>query len=586
MDEKLDCEKSKLIKSNEILEAMAFDGEVRDLNNENDIEMNNVTSNNGISDAADDGNLSGEPRSPEQNVTNNDSNNPVNIDEYLDELDLKYGAGHVIQLFIPVSLCMAAVVCGINFIEFYNVKDVYLMYTPFEQSVTPETSTGTRIWQSLANALIMLSVVIVMTVVLLLLYKYRCYKFIAGWLFMSSFMLLFFFTFIFYSELCRTMNIPMDYITTAVFLWNFGVLGIMCIHWKGPLLLQQFFLIVVSALMALTFIKHLPDWTTWVLLAVISIWDLVAVLAPKGPLRSLVKLAQERNDPIFPALIYSTTMAWLVEPSSGAYEADNDGGADAEADVDGEGDNVIEIHDDQVPEGQIPEGHVPEGHVHEGHVPESHVPESHVPEGHVPEGHVPEGHILSSDKAGTSANVDYVNLEHFTTEITIAAEKKSDEPDQQERPAEEQGEPQAKQKRSKHRQHSKQQNRPKGPSQQQNEQQQIGRLGHPESFEQFKQQVARLDKMEDSGVKLGLGDFIFYSVLVGKASLLGDWNTTVACFIAILMGLCFTLLLLASFRKALPALPVSIAFGLIFYFATSQVVLPFMVMCSLNQVFI
>jgi presenilin 1 len=85
------------------------------------------------------------------------------------------------------------------------------------------------------------------------------------------------------------------------------------------------------------------------------------------------------------------------------------------------------------------------------------------------------------------------------------------------------------------------------------------------------------------GIKLGLGDFVFYSVLVGRAAMY-DLMTVYACYLAIIAGLGCTLILLSICRHALPALPISIMLGVVFYFLTRLLMEPFVVGASTNLV--
>ncbi|XP_063679231.1 presenilin-2-like [Bolinopsis microptera] len=360
-------------------------------------------------------------------------------DDAEEQETLKYGAKHVMMLIVPVSLCMVLVIVTIRVITMYDIGSqptVYLVYTPFNEQ--NQLSTGSPISDAVLNMLIVLGLVIFMTCILVLLYKYRCYKVIEGWLFLSSLILLFMFTFLNLQEIVVRFNFAMDYITIALIVWNFGVMGIISVHWKGPLILQQGYLLIISAMMALVFIKYLPEWTLWFILGGIAVYDLFAVLCPKGPLRILVETAEERNEPIFPSLIYSSTMMWTITTMA-------------------------------------------------------------------------DGEPVSS----------YNPLNNSTGSSASPPER-----------------------------------------------------AQPEM------------EPEEQGVKLGLGDFIFYSVLVGKAATADDWNTVMACFVAILIGLCLTLLILAIVKKALPALPISIFVGIIFYVCTRWCIKPMCDQMALSQVYV
>eukprot|EP00040_Diaphanoeca_grandis_P021972 m.117571 g.117571 ORF g.117571 m.117571 type:complete len:489 (-) comp28587_c1_seq1:409-1875(-) len=359
--------------------------------------------------------------------------------------EIKIGAKKAYLLIIPVSITMMCVVALMKIVELDSDKQKSSFgYTPYEDP-NKEHSTTQRLEGAALNSLIVLALIVCLTFGLVICYKAKCYRAIHGWLMLSTVMLVFWFSYEFLIELLQATNTPMSWPIVILSIWNFGVGGMFSVHWKSPLIIQQAYLIAVSTLMALCFLKYLPDWTTWFILALMAVYDLAAVLLPYGPLRMLVETAMKREEPLFPALIYSSSMVWMVTM----------------ADID-----------------------------------------------------------TSPNKKNRPPSVNSsspTKLKKLETKLLEDGDHIED--GDVEKPVEEE--------------------------------------------EEF------------TGVKLGLGDFIFYSILVGKASMKSDWGVVVACYVCVVVGLVSTIFILCLYQKALPALPISIFLALTFYFTMKPTLSPF-----------
>jgi hypothetical protein len=148
----------------------------------------------------------------------------------------------------------------------------FRIYIPYDEK---DSSSSSKLGQAVVNTLVFLGIVVVMTVILVVLYKYRCYKALYGWLVVTTASLVFLFAGLYLAEMYQKYNLAMDWITFVLTVWNFGIVGMVVIHWKGPLRLLQAYHIVISALMALIFIKYLPDWTTWLVLGAFVLYGLI-----------------------------------------------------------------------------------------------------------------------------------------------------------------------------------------------------------------------------------------------------------------------------------------------------------------------
>jgi presenilin 1 len=468
----------------------------------------------------------------------------------LDIEDVLYSANSFWAVLKPVALTMFLASVVVVYVEFATEDQGVSVYAINDGDADGNggDSNSVKLGKSLINALTIVGVICGATFVVVLLYKFRCMKCLFGYMAFSSTMLLGLMGgLLWYTALAR-WDLPCDYLTFVAVLYNFAFVGVAAIFYqKGiPTWVTQGYLVMISVIMAWQ-LSRFEEWTGWALLVVLALYDLCAVLTPCGPLKYLVGLMQERDAPTMPGLLYEAELPaharhhHRVPPPLGGRGGGGGGGGTASA---------TEGMDLQTPVRDVSS---------DDGGPVALVPSSLASSLHSTSPPSPLDPLLD----GSHGSPGGTHLDHH------------------------------------HRQQQQQQQQLRGGRvdarlleaggalREEEEEGERGSGGvggrsgvgdNPSSLSSSSQQQHHGEgeggAPEERSIKLGLGDFVFYSVLVGKAALYG-FATCAACFLVIISGLGATLVLLSVFRKALPALPISIGLGVLFYLLTRVAIIPY-----------
>lgn len=423
----------------------------------------------------------------------------------------------IVGVMSPVSICMLLVVVLVYSLSPSNPFSSSAAAPPIRTAAnlvyleTPSDSTTQKLEGALLNALVFVILIALVTFLLVLLYYYNFTNFLKNYMRFSAFFVLGTMGGSIFLSIIQHFSIPIDSITCFLLLFNFTVVGVLSVFSAGvPIFLRQLYMVSLGIFVAAWFTK-LPEWTTWVVLVALAVYDLVAVLAPGGPLKMLVELASSRDEEL-PALVYEARPTQnRVGPALGLLVAGVSDDRSVELQTvsnDNRGSSeytAVEVRSSlSASEGAEGESSPLVGnntrarHLHSS------------------------GYSIQSERVGQIGNreSEIVQDEELSPLVEV--------------------------------------------------------MGLGNEREPSRSETEEDMEMTGRGIKLGLGDFVFYSVLVGRAAMY-DLMTVYACYLAIISGLACTLILLSVCRRALPALPISIALGVIFYFLTRLLMEPFVV---------
>jgi hypothetical protein len=228
---------------------------------------------------------------------------PVSI-EFLEKASLK-----IVKIAIPVVVTLVIDACAVRFIE--QTHGTVSLDRSLSETMSYNDSGISDDW-AIYIALIFIAAILVVTGILVALYFFGCLKVIFVWMILAVSAIFSYYVVMTFWMVPEVLNIPFDYISLVIFLLNLVVVANMSIFWRAPLIVTQVFLVMVSVLIALVFL-NLPDWTIWVLLGLLVLYDACVVLCPHGLLNILIKKSEERGDQI-PALVYSAAV-WFMRVS-------------------------------------------------------------------------------------------------------------------------------------------------------------------------------------------------------------------------------------------------------------------------------
>ncbi|XP_073318067.1 presenilin-like protein At1g08700 [Primulina huaijiensis] len=479
--------------------------------------------------------------------------------------------GHeIIGVMSPVSVCM-----------FLVVLLVYTVYNPSATASTgdstfrtaanlvylesPSDSSVQKLEGAILNAVVFVLIITIVTFLLVLLFYYRFTKFLVHYTRFSVFMIFSSMGSSILISIIQRFNIPVDAVTFYILLFNFTILGTISVFSNGvPIIVKQSNLVVLGIIVAAWFTR-LPEWTTWVVLVALALYDLVAVLAPGGPLKLLVELASTRDEEL-PALVYES------RPNVGRSPGARDSSLGFLAAA-AEG---LESNDENNNRGAVELQVLLRNSDNERHTEtrESEYSieimgiESTNDGNDVDEDREDGGETFPWIRNGVLNACSAPERDHSMEVISTESDNLVEIEERREDLGESfplMGDGVSRESQS--------------PLNDTSSGNNIDRISNTLRMN-GRDRTERIE-MTERGIKLGMGDFIFYSVLVGRAAMY-DLMTVYACYLAIISGLGCTLILLAVFRHALPALPISITLGVVFYFLTRLLMEPFVVGASTN----